>query len=116
MPIRPKECLLSHAFFLHNLNFFPLSITKLHFISAQNCQSPFLISKIYLSCNARAHSIPNVSNAYLKIAEYYLGCRTFKHSWESKESIFTALLGDQKGSLYQSRLDNLWKNQEDSVK
>lgn len=32
-----------------------------------------------------------------------------KYPRESKESIYTALVGNQKGYLYQSTLDNLWK-------
>ena len=33
----------------------------------------------------------------------------WKYPWESKESIYTALVGNQKGYLYQSTLDTFRK-------
>lgn len=88
------------CFFLRNLNF----LSPLHYkIILQNyttklyicpeLSKSFLIPKINLSCNATAHSIPIISNAYLKemLLNVAWNAELFKHPWESKESIFTAL-------------------------
>lgn len=41
---------------------------------------------------------------------------TLKYLGEGNKSIYTALVGNQKGYLCQSTLHNLWKNQENSMK
>lgn len=79
----------------------------------------FLIFKIFLSFDSTVHIFSNISYTYLKEILLNAICGVeffFKYLGKDTESICTALVGSQKGYLWQNILHNLRKNQENSVK